>query len=85
MSSRLCTAAVSLAALAVCACASEGTSADGNWTPVQQEYRMGSRIPVRERSPILTKEEQQRRVDEAGDELRRMQLFATPPGQTTGQ
>jgi hypothetical protein len=81
MSSRLSTGAASLATLAVWACASEGTPADGNWAPVQQEYRMGSRIPVRERSPTLTKEERQRQADEAADELRRMQRVSGAPAQ----
>jgi hypothetical protein len=65
---------------AVSACTSDSPPAEGNWTRVPQAYRMGSRIPVRERSPALTAEERQRQADQAADDLLRMQrVSGTPP------
>jgi hypothetical protein len=81
MCSRQANAAALLAALVVSACAGDAAPAEGQWTPVQQEYRMGSRIAVRERSATLTQEERQRQADEAAVELRRMQRVSGAPAQ----
>ncbi len=84
MCPRIHSAAAMMLTLTVTACAIDGAPAEGNWAPVQQEYRMGSRIPVRDRSPALTKEERQRQADAAADDLRRMQRSGAAPGPAGG-